>query len=432
MTTTTPTIERCSFCKRPRNEVKQLIAGPDGAFICNKCIAAAAKAVESAAKGATPEATKEEPLRKPKEIRAYLDEHIIGQEKAKVDVSVAIYNHFKRRVTCQKGIPNTTGVEIQKSNILLMGPSGTGKTEIARTIARLLKVPFYVADATRLTQAGYVGDDVESLLQGLLADADGDVERAEWGIIFIDEFDKLARKSGRGASGYRDVSGEGVQQALLKMLEGGKVQVPRGMNARVVSASGQAVDMIDTRNVLFICAGSFAGIEEAVGQRLNKDARVGFGTAKKKIAPDEVYTAITEDDILDFGIIPELIGRIPIHTTTLPLSEDDMVRVLTEPKNSLVKQYQALFAMDNVELSFDEAALRSIGRKANERTTGARALRSIMEEILRAYAYTVPSEPDVRAIHITEMAVNGGDAVIMRGEAPVASAEEPQIRLAKG
>jgi ATP-dependent Clp protease ATP-binding subunit ClpX len=423
------TTEKCAFCNRPKNEVKGLIAGPNGAAICNKCVDAAAKALAASTKGETPEATKAEPLRKPREIKEYLDQHIISQDKAKTDIAVAIYNHFKRREAATKGLPAYAGVEIQKANILLMGPSGTGKTEIARSIARMLKVPFYVADATRLTQAGYVGDDVESLLQGLLADADGDVERAEWGIVFIDEFDKLARKSGRSASGYRDVSGEGVQQALLKMIEGGRVAIPRGMNVRVVS-SGQSVDMIDTRNILFVCAGSFAGIEETVNHRLNKDARVGFGSATRKTAPEEIYSSITEEDILEFGLIPELVGRIPVVTSTLPLSENDMVRVLTEPKNSLVKQYQALFGMDGVELKFDEGALRAIGRRANERPTGARALRGILEDILRGYAFSVPSEPDVRTILITELAVNGADAVVTRGE-PLPP-EEPQIKLAKG
>jgi ATP-dependent Clp protease ATP-binding subunit ClpX len=419
----------CSFCNRPANEVKKLIEGGNGTYICNKCVAAASKAINDSAKGATPD-SKEEPLRKPMEIKAYLDLHVIGQDKAKTDVAVAIYNHFKRRVASVKGTP-LEGVEIQKSNILLMGPSGTGKTEIARSIARLLKVPFYVADATRLTQAGYVGDDVESLLQGLLADADGDVERAEWGIVFIDEFDKLARKSGRGASGYRDVSGEGVQQALLKMIEGGRVAVPRGMNSRIVSGSGQSTDMMDTKNILFICAGSFAGIEECVNHRLNKDAHMGFGVSKRKAEINEVYLEILEDDILDFGLIPELVGRIPVMTTTLPLTEDEMVRILTEPQNALTKQFKALFAMDGVELEFDEAALQAIGRKAKERPTGARALRGILEDLLRTYSFTVPSDPTVKSIRITELVVNGADAVITRGDGKPAE-DEPQVKLAKG
>ena len=405
---------KCSFCGRPRNEVKQLVAGADGSFICNKCVEAAAKSIGDKNKSAVD--TKEEPLKKPIEIKAYLDMHVIGQEKAKTDMAVAIYNHFKRRDALRKGLA-TDDVIIQKSNILLTGPSGVGKTELSRAIARLLKVPFYVADATRLTQAGYVGDDVESLLQGLLADADNDVERAEWGIVFLDEFDKLARKSGRSASGYRDVSGEGVQQALLKMIEGGKVAVPRGMNARILSSSGQNTDMIDTKNILFICAGSFAGIEECVHKRLNKDARVGFGANNTSRSKDEtVYDKIIEEDILDFGIIPELVGRIPIMTACLPLSEDDMIRVLTEPQNALVKQYRALFAMDEVQLTFDAEALRAIGSMANKRPTGARALRSILEGLLRPYFFTVPSDPTIKDIRITELAVHGADAIVTRKE----------------
>jgi ATP-dependent Clp protease ATP-binding subunit ClpX len=406
----------CSFCNRPRNEVKSLIEGGDsGPYICNRCVDAAAKVLHERSKGEPKEGSKEEPLKKPREIRAHLDQYVIGQEKAKVDVAVAVYQHFKRReALAHGGAPD--GVEIDKSNILLLGPSGTGKTHVARSIARMLKVPFYVADATRLTQAGYVGDDVESLLQGLLSDADGDVERAQWGIIFIDEFDKLARKSGRGASGYRDVSGEGVQQALLKMIEGGKVPVPRGMGAKMVS-SQMSSDLIDTTNILFICAGSFAGIEEVIEQRLNKDVKVGFGSNRaKKLDKAEVYTSVTEEDILEFGLIPELVGRIPVHTTTVPLTEDEMVRILIEPKNAIIRQFQALYKMDGVDLVFDDAALKAIAKKAVERPTGARALRSLVEQVLRGYSYDTPSDDTIRQIRITELAVNGAEAIITRGE----------------
>lgn len=424
----------CNFCGRPRNEVKQLIsAGEEGPNICNRCIEAASKAVAERSKGQPTEA-KEEPLRKPVEIRAFLDQHVVGQDKAKVDVAVAVYNHFKRRDAAKRGgLPE--GIEIQKSNILLLGPSGTGKTEIARTVAKLLKVPFYVADATRLTQAGYVGDDVESLLQGLLADADGDAERAMWGIIFLDEFDKLARKSGRGASGYRDVSGEGVQQSLLKMIEGGRVQVPRGMGTRMVSSSNQATDMMDTSNILFICAGSFAGIEECVEQRANKHAAMGFSAkTSRKLDKREVYLEANEEDILDFGIIPELLGRLPVHTTTLPLTDEEMVRVLVEPRNSLIKQFQALFGMDGIELRFDQDALNAIGRKASARPTGARALRSIVEEILRPYCYESPSDPTIKVIRVTELSVEGGEAIVTRADPDAPPPEEPKPVLiaAKG
>lgn len=407
----------CSFCNRPRNEVKALIeSSGSSAYICNRCVEVAAKVIQDQNRGEPKEGSaKSEPLKKPREIRAHLDQYVIGQEKAKIDIAVAVYQHFKRRdALAHGGAPD--GVEIEKSNVLLLGPSGTGKTHVARTIARLLKVPFYVADATRLTQAGYVGDDVESLLQGLLSDADGDVERAQWGIIFIDEFDKLARKSGRGASGYRDVSGEGVQQALLKMIEGGKVPVPRGMGAKMV-ATQTSSDLIDTTNILFICAGSFAGIDEVIEQRLNKNVKVGFGSSRAhKLDKAEVYTSVTEEDILDFGLIPELVGRIPVHTTTVPLTEDEMVRILTEPKNAIIKQFQALYKMDGVDLVFDDAALRAIAKQATERPTGARALRSLVERVLRGYSYDTPSDATIRQIRITELCVNGADAIITRGE----------------
>ena len=282
----------------------------------------------------------------------------------------------------------------------------TGKTELARSIAKMLNVPFYVGDATRLTQAGYVGDDVESLLQGLIQAADGDIERAQWGIIFLDEIDKLARKSGRGATGFRDVTGEGVQQALLKLLEGSKVVVPRGMNAKAVVAGGGGADVIDTGNILFIGAGSFAGIEEIIGQRLNKGTGIGFGKdTAKKLDNSTIYKAVTEDDVLEFGLIPEIMGRLPVLTTTIDLTDDEMVRILTEPKNAIIKQFQALFSMDNVDLQFDEGALQAIGREAKKRPTGARALRSIVESILRPYSFDTPTDSTIEAIRITETVV---------------------------
>jgi len=286
----------------------------------------------------------------------------------------------------------------------------TGKTEIARTIARELGVPFFVADASRFTQSGYVGDDVETVLQGLLEDADGDVERAEWGICFIDEVDKIARKSGRAVSGSRDITGEGVQQALLKIIEGSKVSIPPMLGQKVIaSGSTGSATNIDSENILFICSGSFAGSEEIVRDRVNKSSGLGFGAnrRKKELSLTECYEQLNEADILEFGLIPEFLGRLPILTTTLPLTEEQMVRILTEPKNALVKQFQALFKMDNLGLDFDEDALKAIGREANRRPTGARALRGITEALLKEYAYELPSQAEISGLRVTEEYVLG-------------------------
>lgn len=411
------TIASCGFCGRPRNEVRALIGNDGGPYICNRCLEDGHKAYQGAQiRPETQGGSKEDVLRKPREIKTLLDEHVIAQEKAKTDLSIAVYNHYKRREAAKRGM-EFGGVSPQKSNILLIGPSGVGKTELARTIARMLRVPFFVGDATRLTQAGYVGDDVESLIQGLIQDADGDLERAQWGIIFIDEFDKLARKSGRGATGYRDVNGEGVQQAILKLLEGSSMVVPRGMGMRS-GMSGQG-DTFDTSNVLFICAGSFAGIEEVVDRRVNRKASLGFGCPERqKVSPADIYLQVTEDDILDFGLIPELMGRLPVLTTVVDLTEEEMVRILTEPKNAIVKQFQALFQMDGIDLQFDGEALLAIGREAKRRPTGARALRSIVEMVLRPYSFDAPSDPTLRAIRVTEDAVTGkGQAILVREEA---------------
>lgn len=376
--------DHCDLCGRPANEVKQIFPVAQGKGICNRCLQEVGSG--SSDSGNTPQGKKDrrdQPLPKPREIKAHLDDYVIGQERAKIETAVATYNHYKRRAALKKGVKEE--VEIQKSNILLLGPSGTGKTHVFRALAKKLGVPFYVADASRLTQAGYVGDDVESMLQGLMVAADNDVSKAEWGIILIDEIDKISRKSGRGATGYRDVSGEGVQQALLKLIEGSRVQVPRG------NRMSNETDTVDTTNILFVCAGSFAGIEDLVLSRANKDKRLGFGAKDKvNLTQAEVYNGVTEDDILEFGMIPELVGRLPILTTTLPLTEEEMVRILTEPKDSLVKQFQASFAMDGVELEFEEESLLEIGRTAKKRPTGARALRSLLEDILKTAAFECP------------------------------------------
>jgi ATP-dependent Clp protease ATP-binding subunit ClpX len=410
------TVGKCSFCERPANEVKYLVSphGEDGPFICNRCNETVSSAISASGNKKKVEAPKDDvKLKTPKEIRAFLDDFVIDQSKAKMDMAVAVYNHYKRRRMASKATVDVNGVpeevEIEKSNILLMGPSGTGKTHLARTLARMLGVPFFVADATRLTQAGYVGDDVETLLQGLVQDAQGDVEKAQWGIIFVDEIDKIARKSGRASSGSRDVSGEGVQQALLKLFEGAKVNVPRANKAQFT-----VYDSVDTTNILFICAGSFAGIEDYIGRRMKKDVKtIGFGSESKKDKIDltSIYTAVTEDDILDFGIIPELAGRLPVLTTTVELSEDALIRVLTEPKNSIVKQMKALYSLDGITLEFSPDALRAIAKEAGKKPTGARALRGIVEGALRSASYDAPDNPQIQGLLVTAETVAGAPPV---------------------
>jgi ATP-dependent Clp protease ATP-binding subunit ClpX len=337
---------QCSFCGKPRNEVRNIVAAnPDeGPFICNRCIERAAKEISAGKKGGIEkEPQKEFHLPKPREIRDHVKNYVIGQDTAINDVAIAVYNHYKRRLSKDAKIDEDgqEPIELDKSNILMLGPSGSGKTFVVRSLARMLNVPFHVGDATKLTQAGYVGDDVETLLQGLLLDAQGDVEKAQWGIVFLDEVDKVARGSGRDRAGYRDVSGEGVQQALLKLLEGSKLQVPRGGGKAGMVTT---YDVIDTTNILFICAGAFSGVEEIVSQRLNKGgSRLGFGADHKKVKMtlSEAYSQVTEDDVMDFGIIPEMMGRLPVITSTIELTEDQLVEVLTKPKNSIIKQVQA-------------------------------------------------------------------------------------------
>lgn len=411
----------CSFCKRPRNEVKNLIAAnpDDGPFICNRCIETAAKELEAGAKrGGFEQKQKEEPLKTPKEIKAYLDEFVIGQDKAKRTIATAVYNHFKRRkLKDAKPEVEVDGrkeeVEIDKANILLLGPSGTGKTHIARTIARMLNVPFFVGDATRLTQAGYVGDDVETLLQGLVQDAHGDIERAQWGIVFLDEVDKIARSGGRDRAGYRDVTGEGVQQSLLKLLEGSKVNVPRAGKAGMMTA----YDTVDTTNILFICAGSFAGIEPIVEKRLNKGTRLGFGSeTRTKLDQTKTYLSASPEDLLEFGLIPEMLGRLQVLTTTVELDENDMIRVLTEPRNSIVKQFRALFQQDGLHLEFESDALRAVAREAKKRPTGARALRSIVEAALEQLMFELPGDSNVQRVLVTEKTIETGVAVLTMRE----------------
>ena len=412
----------CSFCGRPANEVKALLSNDNTdnpAFICTRCVGECGRALEAT----QAEVSKNCPVKSPKQLKEGLDEFVIAQEDSKREVAIAMYEHARRREVSQgvghlviedeNGQPEE--VEVEKSNILQLGPSGTGKTHIARALARMLDLPFFVGDASSLTQAGYVGDDVESLLQGLVAEANGDTERAEWGIIFLDEVDKIARKSGRTTGGFRDVTGEGVQQALLKVVEGSKVLVPRGQGAKMVVSGGAGGDLIDTTNILFICAGSFAGIEEIVERRLNKSAGVGFGKAPKQMLEKEAYRQVTVDDIEEFGIIPELAGRLPVLTSTYTFTEDELIEILTKPKNAILKQFRATYAMDGISLQFDVNAVRAIAREAAKRPTGARALRQVTKAVLKPYSFDAPSDPTIQSILITEDAVtNPGSAKIVR------------------
>ncbi len=415
-------LPRCSFCGKAQNEVRYLIPkdskDSNSPWICDGCAEGIDKACKEQSRRDAANQN-DAPLKTPAEVKAHLDQYVIGQDRAKTDVAVAIYDHYKRREVMRKNQGRITidvdgkqeDVEIDKSNILLLGPSGTGKTHIARNVARALNIPFYIGDATKLTQAGYVGDDVESLLQGLISAADQDLERAEWGIIFIDEIDKLARKSGRNATGYRDVTGEGVQQALLKMIEGSKVAVPRGMGSKMIAAGIGNQDCIDTTNILFVCAGSFAGIEECVEERMNQRSKMGFGGEERKryMGKDksEVYKLVEEADILDFGLIPELVGRLPVLTSTYQLTEDQMLEVLLKPRNSVLKQMRALFSLDTIDLQVDEGAARAIARKATTHETGCRAMRTILERILAKSKYNVPSDPTIGTVRVTEECVEG-------------------------
>lgn len=382
-----------------------MAATDNGPFICERCTNECHSSFASAKEAGIIVEPEPEAIPKPHEIKAHLDEYVVGQEDAKVAISTAVYQHYKRRHLKKE---DSAGVELDKSNILLLGPSGSGKTFVFRTLAKMLKVPFHVGDATSLTQAGYVGDDPETLIQGLILDAGGDLERAQWGIVLIDEIDKIARMSGRDRAGYRDVSGEGVQQALLKLIEGTKARVPRGIS-KTGSGLVQTIDIVDTTNILFVCAGSFDGIQPIIERRINKSCAIGFGaSSKQRMDLTDIYKAVTEDDVLEFGMIPEMVGRLPILTSTYELTEDEMIQVLTEPKNSIVRQMVRLFEIDGVRLNFTEGALRRIAQEAKKRPTGARALRSIVESAIKKLCYDVPSNPSVEAITITEATVNTG------------------------